>query len=298
MHSLPRVASSTNIDIAHYLPDLPTEDWLTIKEFVVLAAGDAIPHLTYPAASVVNAIAHHVDWCVNVAGYSMRRETIFRRDVIGAAASVMPTTHSSSRGRRRSLLLRVGEALDVIPKAKPLSPLAAASPSAPYTPDEVRGIARWALSQHDNRVSSARALVALGLGAGMPSREICSTRASDVVYRGRAVRVGDRLTPVVDEWQVELAELADAAPHTDTALFRPGVAWHKNMVTNFVTTSAPDGLAPTVQRMRSTWLVEHLATGTPMQDLLAAAGLRSMDALVRYEQFLPPASPVAPSGTS
>lgn len=298
MPSLPRPMRETTKDVSTYVPDLPSDDWLAIRDFVVLAAREAIPHLTYPEASVVNAIAHHVDWCVNVAGYTLTRETVFRRDVIGAAASVMPTTHSSSRGRRRSLMLRVGEVLGVIARAKPLSPLAAASPSAPYTTPEAYEVARWALSQRDDRELSARALVALGLGTGLPSREICAVRAADILLGGAVVRVADRAVPALDEWQEELAEIAALAVNTEAHLFRPGIAWHKNMVTNFVATSMADGLQPTVQRMRSTWLVEHLTAGTPMQDLLAAAGLRSMDALVRYERFLPPPSPIAPAGMS
>lgn len=298
MSSPPRSMREAAMDISAYVPDLPPDDWHAIRDFVLLAARETIPQLTYSDASIVNAIAHHVDWCVNVAGYSLTRETVFRRDVIGAAASVMPTTHSSSRGRRRSLMLRVGEVLGVIPRAKPLSPLAAASPSAPYTAAETYEAARWALSQRDDRQLSARALVALGLGAGLPSREICGVRATDILHNGTAVRVGDRLVPVLGEWHEELEALAALALTAESLLFRPGVAWHKNMVTNFVSTSIPDGFPPTVQRMRSTWLVEHLTAGTPMQDLLAAAGLKSMDALVRYERFLPPPSPVAPAGTN
>ena len=285
------------VDLIRYTPDLPEDDWQHIRTFVILAADDALPKLSYAEGSVVNAIAHHVDWCVNVAGYSMTRETVFRRDVIGAATSVMSTTHSSSKGRRRSLLLRVGEVLGVIPVTKRLTPLAAASPRAPYTQAEAYEVARWALGQREDRQPSARALVALGLGGGLPSRDICAVRAIDVIDGGIGVRVADRIVPVLDEWQDELVELARCAVRPDDALFRDGVAWHKNIVTNFVTTSTPDGIPPSAQRMRATWLVEHLTAGTPMQDLLAAAGLQSMDALVRYERFLPPPSPVGPAGT-
>lgn len=298
MPSLPRPMRETTLDLSDYVPDLPSDDWLVIRDFVVRAACEAIPHLTYSDASVVNAIAHHVDWCVNVAGYTMTRETVFRRDVIAAAASMMPTAHSASRGRRRSLMLRVGEVLGVITPQKPLTPLAASSPSAPYSGTDAFEVARWAVSQRDEHRLSSRALVALGLGTGMPTREICATRAADILYDGAVVRAGDRLTPVLEQWQRELAELASLAATPDSALFRPGVAWHRNMVTTFVARSLPEGIPPTAQRMRATWLVEHLTAGTPMQDLLAAAGLRSMDALVRYEQFLPPPSPVAPAGMS
>lgn len=298
MPSLPRRVPALVRDISEYVPDLPADDWLAIRDFVVGAARDAIPQVPYPETAVMNAIAHHVDWCVNVAGYTLSRETVFRRDVIGAAATIMPTTHSSTRGRRRSLMLRVGEVLGIIPLATPMVPLAAASPSTPYTPPEVYEVVRWAQNQREERRASSRALVALGLGAGSPSREICTARSGDVTADGIAVMLTGRAVPVQGEWQDELAQLAASAPRPETPLFRPGVAWHKNMVTNFVATSIPDGLPPTVQRMRATWLVEHLAAGTPMQDLLAAAGLKSMDALVRYEAFLPPPSPIAPAGMS
>lgn len=283
-----------------YTPDLPAEDWERIRTFVVQSAQAAAPRLSYPTSAILNAVAHHVDWCVNVAGYPMRADAVFRRDVIGAAASVVPTTHSSSRGRRRSLLLRVGEALEVIPSTAKLPPLAAASPIAPYGRSEIQEIIRWSLNQPDNKLGSARALVTLGLGAGLPARELSMVRPVDIIDSGFCVRVaGDtaRLVPVSDEWGTQLKDLSIQALDAEAPLFRPTVAWHKNMVTNFIATSVEDGMRPTVQRMRATWLVERLSAGTPMQDLLAAAGLQSMDALVRYERFLPPPSPAALGGT-
>lgn len=66
----------------------------------------------------------------------------------------------------------------------------------------------------------------------------------------------------------------------------------KNTITVFVARSLGQTLKPSTQRMRSTWLLAHLSEGMPMQDLLASAGLKSMDALVRYERFLPPSSAV------
>ncbi|MGV2984406.1 hypothetical protein ACNPNP_11955 [Microbacterium sp. AGC85] len=298
MQSDRRVAPPAPLDLVRYKPDLPQDDWLHIREFVVLAADDAIPRLAYAEASVVNAIAHHVDWCVNVAGYSMTRETVFRRDVIGAAASVMATSHSSTRGRRRSLLLRVGEVLGVIPVARPLSPLAASTPSAPYTLDEIGGISRWAYNQLDRKILPARVVVALGFGAGLPPRDLCSVRPVDVWGHGRAVQLADRVVPVSEDWRDELREIVALSPDESAPLFRPSIAGSKNTVTNFVASCADAGIRPSVQRMRATWLVEHLTAGTPMQDLLAAAGLQSMDALVRYERFLPPPSRVAPEGTN
>jgi hypothetical protein len=279
------------ITMETYEPDLPPDDWAHIRNFVLDLVTEVSDRLPYPTAAALNAVAHHVDWCVNVADMPMDRGTLFRRDVIGAAVAVMPTKQTSTQGRRRSLLFRVGETLGAIPVPEPLPPLAAASPTAPYSPADIEEITRWAYMQQDGQRVAARVLVALGLGAGLPTRDIATVRAIDVLGEGEEIRLGGsapRIVPVSDDWSDELYAITRMVADREAPLFRPGVAWTKNVVTNFVKRSYVAAIRPTTQRMRSTWLVQHLAAGTPMQDLLAAAGLSSMDALVRYEQFLPP----------
>lgn len=280
-----------------YAPDLPAEDWALVRDTVLAVTERVLPQLTYPAAALVNAVAHHVDWAVNVAGYECDAATIFRRDVIGAGVAAMYTAHSSSMGRRRSILLRVGETLGVIAVPTPLPSLAAASPTLPYREAEIDELHRWADTQRDREGDSARALLALGLGCGLPTRDICAVRHTDVASDGSSVHVHGatpRLIPVADDWGDELAELRTRATDPELALFRPGATWSRNIVTVFVARSHGSARGPSTQRMRSTWLVRRLADGTPMQDLLSAAGLASMDALVRYEKFLPPTSLAAP----
>lgn len=300
MREVPSSDQPLDVVLATYMPDLPMTDWEMIQPFVAEVVAEAAPHLPYPAAAVMNAVAHHVDWCVLVAGVPMDREELFSRDIIGAAVAVMPTTQSSSRGRRRSLLFRVGEALGAIPVSAPLPPLAAATPTAPYTALEIEEISRWAWTQQGSYQRSARALIALGLGAGLHRRDIVSIRPVDVAKGGEFITVrGDapRTVPVSDAWMDELAGLAGTADDSEQTLFLPGSNWSKNMVTVFVFRSLGSALRPSTQRMRSTWLVDHLATGTPMQDLLAAAGLSSMNALVRYERYLPRPSRAAHADT-
>lgn len=273
-----------------YEPLLPAKDWTLIRPFVLCVVTDVEPVLPYPRAAIINAVTHHVDWCVSTAGLPQSRDDLFRRDVIGAAVAMMPTRQSSTRGRRRSILLRVGEALGTIPVPPPLPPLAAASPSAPYTANEIDEVFRWANIQSEKDLPSSLALVSLGLGAGLPTRDLAGVRGRDVAEDGAFVQLKDRRVPVIEDWPEELAELARRAADRNTTLFRPGVAWSKNVVTVFVARSFGSGMRPSTQRMRATWLVHHLSIGTPMQDLLSAAGLQSMDALVRYERFLPPSS--------
>jgi hypothetical protein len=210
--------------------------------------------------------------------------------VIGAAVAMMPTDKSSSMGRRRSLLLRVGEVLGVLPVMVSLPPLAAASPEMPYSPSQVQQLRSWARSQRAHMRGSAQALLVLGLGAGLPTRDLARVRAVDVVDGGAVIRVSGsraRDVPIAGEWVDDAAEVAKSVPDSSASLFRPGAAWQKNLVTVFVARTIGDGIRPSTRRMRATWLVERLTEGMPMQELLSAAGLVSMRGLVRYEQFLP-----------
>lgn len=280
----------------NYTPALPAADWEQIRDFVLDTFHAVEGRVPYPADFIMYTLTHHVDWCVHTIGLPMTREALFRRDVIGAAVQAETTHQVSSQGRRRSLLLRVGETLGAIPVLQALPSLPGASPSAPYTAADEPEIYRWAMGQPGDRALSARALVALGLGAGLPPREVVTVRGSDVLDSGERLRVrgpGARIVPILDDWAAELAAVACAAPELDAPLFRPGIVWTKNIVTIFVDRSRGSGLRPSAQRMRATWLVHHLSVGTPMQDLLYMAGLRSMDALVRYERYLPQASLVS-----
>ncbi|TDL45284.1 hypothetical protein [Microbacterium oleivorans] len=283
-----------------YDPRLPLVAWDRISDFVRQVTTEITGQVPYTDSAVLNAVAYHVDWCVNLAGFTLDRDDIFCREVIGAAVAAMPTAHSSSKGRRRSILFRVGETLGAIPVPPPLPPLAAAAATAPYSASEVDQLRLWAATQGSRDEPSARALVALGLGAGLATRDIGRVSANNITDHGALVQITGpeaRFVPVSDPWGDELADLAAQAEIPNAPLFRPGVAWSKNVITVFVARSARTGMRPSTQRMRATWLVQHLMVGTPMQDLLSAAGLTSMDALVRYEKFLPPAAPPARTNT-
>ncbi len=286
--------------LEQYVPDLPAEDWARARQIVLDVVREVRPRVSsYPDAVLVNAVAHHVDWCVFVAGFDPDPHLLFRRDVIGAAIAAMPTTRTSTMGRRRSILFRVGEALGSIPVPSPLPTLAAATATTPYSRAEIDELIRWADTQRDRDHNSARALLSLGLGAGLPTRELCAVRGVDVSEDGARLRVsGDkpRVVSVADEWVEELEETARSSVDPELPLFRPTVSRSKNLITVFVARSVGTLLHPSSQRMRSTWLVHHLTVGTPMQDLLAGAGLDSMDALVRYERFLPPPAESAHAG--
>jgi integrase len=287
-------------ELEQYVPDLPEQDWARVRETVLEVVRRVRPQLSsYTDAALVNAVAHHVDWCVFVAGFDPETSALFRRDVIGAAVAAMPTSRTSSKGRRRSILFRVGEILGCIPVPSLLPTLAGATPTTPYSTAEIDELIRWVDTQRDRDHNSARALIGLGLGAGLPTRDLCAVRALDVFDEGTRIEIPGskpRIISVADEWCEELDGLVHESEDRTLPLFRPTLARSKNLITVFVARSTSALLRPSSQRMRSTWLVRHLAAGTPMQDLLAMAGLDSMDALVRYERFLPPPSVAARAG--
>src|SRR5690606_30739208 len=137
-------------------------------------------------------------WAHLVAGMPLDGAILFRRDVIGYSVAMMPTRSPSTMGRTRSVLLRVGECLGAIEVPPALPKLAPADPSEPYRPDEVDELRSWAYLQRDTaQRASAQALLALGLGAGLPTRDLARVRAVDVDLEAGTVRVAAGAFPRV-----------------------------------------------------------------------------------------------------
>lgn len=274
-----------------YRPLLPEADWLAIREFVTRIVAGVAGRVAYERDALLHAVTYHADWTHRMAGLDLDEHVLFRRDVIGSAVAAMPTTSPSTMGRYRSLLLRIGEALGVIAVAAPLPPLPAAAPSAPYSAREVDQLREWAYLQGDPGYRrSAQALLVLGLGAGLPTRDLAQVRRVDIHEEVVTVAGGafPRRVHVDRPWIDDLVEVAADSPDPSATLFRPHVAFHKNTVLTFLDRSTSGGLLPSTQRMRVTWLVQRLTVGMPMHELLYQAGLTSMDALVRYQRFFPP----------
>jgi integrase len=119
------------------------------------------------------------------------------------------------------------------------TPLAGATPPAPYSPAERAELVAVAAVQRDPASRcSALALVVFGIGAGLRPGELLMLRGSDVARHGCqvVVQVGGaaaRVVPVTSRYAGRAAELARGAG--TGYLFRPGPAdrGYKNFVTNF-----------------------------------------------------------------
>lgn len=257
---------------------------------------DVSRQVPYREETLRAAVSQHVQWGDLAFGLPFEREFLFRRDVIGVAVQQLPMRSDASLGRRRAVLLRVAEALGVTERALP--PLYGSEPSAPYSEAEVAEMRIWAAVQRDERRIDARVLLALGIGCGLTASEICEVSGDDVREAGSRIAVPGRRERLVDvdgPWRDALAHVE--LIRRNTRLFRPGVQNYANKISDFTRATIGEQPRPRPQRMRATWLVARMAEGVPVQELLYAAGVKSLDALARFERYLPPPAAASLPGT-
>ena len=276
--------------INRYVPRLPQHEWVQIEAFVRELARAAAPRLA-PAnpVQVIHHLAHHIRWACVIAGFPQEVSVVLRLDVIEAGLARTDTEHQASLGKRRAMLRRVGEVIGVAAPAQRM-PLSGSRAWRPCTAEEVRDYRGWALSKRDHRRRSAQALLGLGFGAGLASREIGLVRCADLVMdedRARCVQVADRTVPIAAAWQNWLGALiADRQDPQDAWLFESTARRDKNLIPRFVHREGGTQLGIVVQRMRASWLVERMQDATVVE-LLTWSGVSSLQGLARYDAWLP-----------
>jgi len=201
--------------------------------------------------------------------------------------------HDSSRATYRSELRRLGPLLTRrAPWEARVQTVARRQVALPYTARELGQLRACAAAQPTpGRVLAARALLALGAGAGLDGRWVARVSAQDVFTAPKAllVRVGEpgtRAVPVLAGWEAEVLELKATAGDQylvgghSRARNRAGALAASLLVPN----GCPRFSA---SRLRSTWLVAHLAMGTRLPELAWAAGLQGVTVLSDLLPFVP-----------
>lgn len=285
--------------IESFVPDMPERYWRIIGAFVREVVGDALPGTPYTADDLLSTVSRHVLWCWQTAGIKLERKAIFNRWIIeDFIVHGCPTLAPASRGNYRSRLFRVSEALlDPESVLVRLTPLPASDPVRPYSAAELEALRSWAAGQSTpTRRRDAATLLALGAGAGLAVEDMAELTAGMVLIDDVGVLVAvpgrrARLIPVLGEWEQPLVEAASSI-RPECPLFREHrTTTNKNFVSNFVKNSSGVDIKPSVQRLRATWMVLHLAAGTPIVPLMHAAGVRSLEAFGRYVRFIPDVDP-------
>jgi hypothetical protein len=233
-------------------------------------------HAAYHAAW---ALTHISARCLQE-GLPLEREVVLDPDTLERFLSFGPGCQSrTAKQLMRTTLRRVGPRLTSRAPWEPRpEALGRHRLALPYSAEELEAIARDARNQATAfRRRAARALLALGAGAGLDGRWAGKVRGTDVIQSPEAVlvRVGPpspRLVPVLARSEAELLDLAAMAG--DELLVGPRSP-HRNRLsyTRYRIESSQGTPTLSLSRLRTTWLVHHLTVGTRLPELTRAAGV-------------------------
>ncbi|RKR76298.1 tyrosine-type recombinase/integrase [Frondihabitans australicus] len=265
-----------------YQPKLPQRDWEAIAPYVHDLVARAEPLVVYSRDQlnpVVSRLVHYAfinhiplnDTDVLSPRTLERFVQVYLKDYTPGGKSTM-----RARVRRVAEAIRGGSTSDLI------RTFAKSEASKPYDDRELALLRSWSRSmRNDDLTSSTGALLALGFGAGLTGAEIIRQRLEDVSLADGTVRVvggTEREIPVNGVWLDLLITRCAVTGGTGWA-FRTGQRGsNANLITDFVARTGPQ-IPLTTRRMRATWLVGHLNSGTRLKPLLKLAGLRSAEAL-------------------
>lgn len=217
-------------------------------------------------------------------GIPLEREDVLDPDTVERFCQ-LGLANDRSRATFRSDLRRMGPLLT---RSAPWQPrpraMASRNVALPYGCSEVELLRADAANQPtEARRRGARALLALGLGAGLDGRWIARVEARSVTRCARVVevRVGEpaaRFVVVRAEWEDEVIDLARTAG-SDYLIGGRSEARNRvaDLAKRLVCPAGHPRLSP--GRLRSTWLLSHLVAGTRLPELCRAAGLQGFEVL-------------------
>lgn|GEM_PF-453306 len=190
-----------------------------------------------------------------------------------------------SQNTARSTLRKIGPLLTTQAPWQPPPPrIRHKTIAPPYTDAELEALRKDAARQSSpSRRRAARAILALGAGAGLDGRWVTKVRGTDVIRTAEAVLVQvpapmPRLVPVLAAFEDEVLTLAEEAG--DEPLVG-GEARSKNKACRMIARyeAGPGRPRLSTNRARSTWLLAHLHLGTRLPELAQAAGFKNISSL-------------------
>jgi hypothetical protein len=272
--------------------------WARIESPVRLWVRTAEPDKPQRARNLMNAVTQLALWADTIA-LPLDADVILRPEVIDRFVTEARSRLSKGAvNNYRTHLRAVGRAV-VDPSLFPPRPvtLPRTAQEAPYTLADTTALVSWSRGLPTESLRrNSRALVAMGLGAGLSSQEMACLVGTDVTVDDDGVLLATggknpRIVPVLRRWEDDIAAMAEEVK--DRPFFMPhrtNVVRHQipNFVERCMRTSPGTHLS--VQRLRITWLVRQLAAGTPINALAQFAGVLPAQ-LCKYYVFVPPVEP-------
>ena len=254
--------------------------WSQVQPFVSACAGRLSLGHTASGLRTARVLARLAAWCLTQ-GIPLDPELVLDPETVERFVH-QGVADTPSRPTYRSVLRRVGPMLTANAPWEPRpAALARRHVALPYSEGELTGLRAAARKQATSaRVRAARALLALGAGAGLDGRWVARVTAADVMARAGSVRVrvsepSPRIVPVLAEWEREVLDLAATA---GSCFLVGGHSTAKNRAGSLAASLEVGHGGPkfSASRLRSTWLVHHLRVGTRLPELTRAAGLAGM----------------------
>jgi hypothetical protein len=281
------------LTIARFNPrNVPGEAWAVIGPLARDAVAKVEPNTSRDATELLSRTALLLWWC-HRQGLELTPEVVFAPETLDRF--VTRGCEELAKGTRinyRRILRRVGAAVLGPPLYPPRPlPLGKSGPVAPYSPQDERALVAWTRGLPTARMhDGAVALLGLGLGAGLTSREmnVAETDWLEEAGPGLVIAVPGspaRRVPVVARWEWAVR---DALAHTSGGLlFLPGRTSRRKKQVSVFTENLPAHLEPklSAQRMRVTWIVRHLDARVWLHILAEAAGVGA-DQLSSYATFM------------
>jgi hypothetical protein len=278
--------------LAGYRPRrIDGDTWREIRPFVVVAADQLGLDGDAGAQRVVRVLSRLSAWAM-AEGLPLDCEVVLDPDTVERFIAV-GLDDDRSKATYRAVLRRVGPQLTRrAPWESRPAPVARRQVALPYTPAEIDALRADAeLQLTPGRVRAARALLALGAGAGLDGRWVSRVTAEDVSRCRGVVLVqvdepNARVVPVLAAWADEVLRLAANA---GGEFLIGGRSLAKNRAGSLAASLAVGNGHPrfSASRLRSTWLVSHLVLGTRLPELAAAAGLQGVTVLSDLLPYVP-----------
>jgi hypothetical protein len=265
--------------------------WIEVRAFVADSAQRLGLDGGAGALRVVRVLGRLAAWAAGE-GLPLNAEVVLDPDTVERFVAV-GLADDRSRATYRATLRRVGPLLTKRApwEAKPAT-VARRQVAVPYSAEELDGLRSDAQTQPTvGRMRAARALLALGVGAGLDGRWVARVDAEDVTATevGVVVRVGEpaaRVVPVLATWE---GELLDLAATSGGEFLVGGRSLSRNRASALAASLMVGNGHPrfSASRLRSTWLVTHLEMGTRLPELARAAGLQGVTVLSDLLAFVP-----------
>jgi len=251
-----------------------------------LAVCDAVGRSTSSATNTAKYLSHLADFAAwaNEQGVPMTLQRLLDGDVIERYIAVgMLNSRDSTRATRRAILRRIARHCASPAQDLPL-PIAYRRLRPPYSPEEVQGLLALASAQPTlSRRRTLRAILHLGLGCGIASRDLAWVRGQDIEQQldgSVSVTVSGGTRPrIVVALHGHESVLLELARSTSSGLLIGGSTRGRRNVTRGPLDRVVGGEdRPRLEtaRLRSTWLLAHLRACTPLSALMVAAGLTTV----------------------